>query len=447
MSAPELHLFVVWPKARFVEDRILEDLRRETEVVWTGEMRFEGDMALAYRRFYGPSLPDAGRKVANCGTGTFVMAVVRDVRPEYDTVDAGGRNPVHCNVRMLGLKTKYREWAGRRHRVHGTVIPEEFARDVEILTGRKAAEWQNGAPDGEMRPNLPDGWAAVSSLAPFARGRIAPTWGADAEERPELVGRTLFLKDKYINDAFCFGTCLGLDAVEKRSSKAIWSIGNEYRITARMHELAPNLVPRPLAWRFAADGSWASVVTERVKGPSLSELLKRGLSDAEADSFAADILTLADALEKAGIVHRDLFSDNLLLGADGHLKAIDWQLAIERASYREDPWVARHWKFRYVVFGVNRELGLGVWNDIHALWKLLAEFPQTDFVKSVRTSLSERTAGMAFSSPPDRMTRIKLALYGLSLRLQMLLRGKRHRKYAQLERRWRTVTCNWPQEF
>ena len=444
MSAPEQHVFVVWPKARFVADRILGDLRCETEVVWTGEIRFEGDMSLAYRRFYGPSLPDAGRKVANCGTGPFVVAVVRDVRPEYDTPDAGGRHPFRCNVRMLGLKTKYGQWAGRSDRVHGTVTPDEFARDVEILTGRKAAEWRDGAPGGEMRPKLPDGWAAVSSLAPFASGHIAPTWGADAEERPELAGRTLFLKDKYINDAFYSGTCLGLDAVEKRSSKAIWSIGNEYRITALMYDVAPNLVPRPIAWRFAADGSWASVVTERVKGPSLAELLKRGLSDAEADSFAADVLALADALKKTGVVHRDLFADNLLLGADGHLKAIDWQLAIERASYREDPWVVRHWKFRYVVFGVNRELGLGVWNDFHALRKLLAEFPQTDFVKSVCASLSERMSGMAFSFPPDRMTRIKLALYGLSLRFQMLLRGKRHRKYAQLERRWRTVMCKWP---
>ena len=443
MSAPELHLFVVWPKARFVADRILEDLRRETEVVWTGVMRFEGDMALAYRRFYGPSLPDARRKVANCGTGPFVVAVVRDVRPQYDTVDAGGRSLVHCNVRMLGLKTKYREWAGRKHRVHGTVVPEEFARDVEMLTGRKAAEWQDGAPRGELRPKLPDGWAAVSSLVPFARGRMEPTWGADADERPELVGRTLFLKDKYINDAFYSGTCLGLAAVEKRSSKAIRSIGNEYKVAALMHDAAPTLVPRPLAWRFAADGSWAAVVTERVEGPSLTELMRRGLADAEADTFAADILALAEALSKAGVVHRDLFADNLLLGADGHLKTIDWQLAVERASYREDPWVVRHWKFRYVVFGVNRELGLGVWNDFHALWKLLAEFPQTEFVKSVRANLSERMAGEGFSARPDKWTRMKLWMYGLSLRLQMALRGKRHRKHAQLERRWRTVTQNW----
>jgi serine/threonine protein kinase len=179
----------------------------------------------------------------------------------------------------------------------------------------------------------------------------------------------------------------------------------------------------------------------KVSGPSLTELLARGVTDAQADGFADDIRVLAEALKREGVLHRDLFSDNLLLDADGHLKAIDWQLAIDRARYREDPWVTRNWKFHYVVFGVNRELGLGVWNDFHALAKVLAQLPQTVAVREVLAWLEKEMPEMAFARPPKGWTRFRLWLYGCSLRFQMLLNCRRPEKYARLERRWRTVRC------
>ena len=46
---------------------------------------------------------------------------------------------------------------------------------------------------------------------------------------------------------------------------------------------------------------------------------------------------------------------------------------------------------------------------------------------------------MAFAAPPDRMTRFKLRLYALSLRVQMFLNRNRPEKYARLKRRWRTI--------
>lgn len=49
--ASELALFVLWEKSRFVEERILADLWRETSVRYVKELRFEGDPALAFRRW------------------------------------------------------------------------------------------------------------------------------------------------------------------------------------------------------------------------------------------------------------------------------------------------------------------------------------------------------------------------------------------------------------
>lgn len=62
-------------------------------------------------------------------------------------------------------------------------------------------------------------------------------------------------------------------------------------------------------------------------------------------------------------------------------------------------------------------------------------------VVAAARKLAAEAASMTYAAPPDRPTRVKLWFYALSLRLQMFLRGRRHRKYAQLERRWRTVKC------
>ena len=261
----------------------------------------------------------------------------------------------------------------------------------------------------------------------------------------------VFLENKYINEVFYEGKFNGRDCIVKCSRRCAWSLGNEFELASRIYEAAPSVVERPLAHGtdFAADSGveapqgLAYVVTERIAGPSLTELLEKGIDERQAGAFAADIVALAHALRDKEVVHRDLFEDNLLLGADGHLKAIDFQLAIDRGHPREDPWVKRHWKFRYVVFGVNRELGLGVWNDFHALWKILAKFPQTPAVKAAVAEIVSEAPLMTYSDPPGPFTRFRLWLYALSLRAQMLLRGKKHRKYAQLERRWRTVKCRW----
>ena len=207
-----------------------------------------------------------------------------------------------------------------------------------------------------------------------------------------------------------------------------------------MFEAAPEVVAEPLAWHDQP----AFVAVEKVDGPSLTELLAAGVAPAQADGFAADVLRLARALREAGVVHRDVFSDNLILGTDGHLKLIDFQLAIDCADYHEDPWVERHWKFRYVVFGVNRELGLGVWNDFHAFGKVLALLPQTDVVKDAAAWLAAEAPQMTFGAPPDKFTWFKLRLYALSLRFQMFLNRNRAEKFARLERRFRTITNHQP---
>ena len=425
---PELHLFVLWEKARCVEARVLEDLghQADIEVIGKWELAFSGPAAEAYPAFYGRKKPLDGRlKARKCGRGAFLLIVVRNLNPSYGSRWARDEKYYIANELMYDLKARYREWAGRKHRVHGTTSMKEFARDIFILTGHTAEEWARGVPD-DIRLNIPAraGWRQVVD---------------DAGAEVGLADCRVLLENKYINDVFFEGRFHDRPAIVKCSSTCAWSIGNEFRLASRLHAVVPSVVAEPLAAWASDDGRRAFVVTEKVSGPSLTDLLAQGVTDAQADGFAADIRTLAEALKKTGILHRDLFSDNLLLDADGHLKAIDWQLAVDRNDYREDPWVERHWKFHYVVFGVNRELGMGVWNDFHALGKVLALLPQTAAVKDVAAWLTAEEPEMTFAAPPGRWTRVRLWLYAISLRLQMALNRRRPEKYARLERRLRTI--------
>ena len=179
-------------------------------------------------------------------------------------------------------------------------------------------------------------------------------------------------------------------------------------------------------------------MTEKVGGPSLTDLLMRGVTEAQADGFASDILTLAKALHETGILHRDIYTDNFLLGADGHLKVIDLQMSIDRNDYREDPWVAAHPKFLYVVFGVNHNTPCGCWDDRAALDAVLALLPATDAVAQARRKLAAMP-DIAFTARPPLGARLVLGAYALSLMIQSHVPWRSRKRRNQARKRLDTI--------
>ena len=253
-----------------------------------------------------------------------------------------------------------------------------------------------------------------------------------------LTGCRVVLENKYINDVFFEGQFKGRDAIVKCSSTCAWSIGNEFRLASRLRAAAPLVVPEPLAVWTSDDGHRAFVVTEKVGGPSLTDLLMRGVTEAQADGFASDILTLAKALHETGILHRDIYTDNFLLGADGHLKVIDLQMSIDRNDYREDPWVAAHPKFLYVVFGVNHNTPCGCWDDRAALDAVLALLPSTDAVVQARLKLAAMP-DIAFTARPPLGARLVLGAYALSLMIQSHVPWRSRKRRNQARKRLDTI--------
>src|SRR3978361_1571377 len=98
----------------------------------------------------------------------------------------------------------------------------------------------------------------------------------------------------------------------------------EARVAARLSH--PNAVS---VYDQGTDGSHVFLVMELVRGRTLRDLLReRGvLSPAQAVSIMEPVLGALAAAHRAGLVHRDVKPENILLSDDGAVKVADFGLA------------------------------------------------------------------------------------------------------------------------
>ena len=439
---PELHLFVIWSSALPLADRMLADMARRLEIVWRCEFPIEGRTRDFYRRFYAHMRLDGKRKEKSCGKGPYMLVVVRDPVPEY--VNSPSGNTV--NRTMLELKARYREWALRGYRVHGTLTREEFARDIMVLTGHSAAEWALGVPDGAIGPCLPP----LSSLPPVPgllerirlrlaqkkacakkRKRLskrirAAWWDVITSEGPAmgLFDCRVLIENKLVNDIFFEGTFNGEPCIVKCSSRAPESIENEYTMSRRLNAVAL-VCAEPLALWRSPDGRRAFVVTRRLPGPSLSAIVAKHVGEEEAIGVLEDMIRIADALIKSGIVWRDIIPDNFMRDSDGHLKLIDAQFAIDRNNFREAPFLLKNWSYRMLTFAHHPMTAGYGWNDAAMMlfytWKLSSSPRAQELCDKLR-AMSDASN---FTVEYGGMDRFRMRLALAVMRVQRAIAGLR----------------------
>jgi len=140
---PQVYLFVVWQKGRKFESRIREDLSakfrilKEYEVSWNRWQSIRNFSAFYRHAAFFSWL----RKCWVCGTGPFRVMMVEDRVPEGFTGE---------NARIVAAKHLYREWAGKRWRVHSSVSLEETQHQYRLLTGRSLEDFVAEAHDGTV---------------------------------------------------------------------------------------------------------------------------------------------------------------------------------------------------------------------------------------------------------------------------------------------------------
>lgn len=204
-----------------------------------------------------------------------------------------------------------------------------------------------------------------------------------------------FLENKLVNDIFYEGLFNGKPCIVKCSSRAPESILNEYEMSRRLAAVDPGVCATALAKWMSPDGRRAFVVSERLPGPSLTELRERGATSEEAIGAIGDMIRITKALLESGIVWRDIISDNLMLDGEGHYRLIDAQFAVDRNDFHEDPFLAVRWTYRNTIFAQHPMMAGRGWNDaammLFYVWKL-SESPRVVKLCDELKSMTEADA-------------------------------------------------------
>ena len=249
--------------------------------------------------------------------------------------------------------------------------------------------------------------------------RERAAWDALVKEEGSKIGLTdcrAFLENKLLNDIFYEGFFNGRPCIVKCSSRAPESIENEYTLASRLHAKDPAHFPAVFACHV---GRMAFVVTEKIGGG-------KSLDDVPAEGFGDDLVASVDALYLANVVHRDILPSNFLVAPDGHLKLIDFQLAVDMETKKVDPWLMRHPSCHFLVFAAAIGTS-GAWWDDAAFVDFLFPF--------LRERLRSRIGRLRFEVPFSPLVRIRLAVLAYSMRIQRLFTRKGSRKRQSIDRR------------
>lgn len=386
----ELHLIVLWERARACEDRIVEDIRRHVRIVASFTQTWPGDPREGYARFYGAKAALAAGKVESCGGGAFRVVIVCDERPRYGWRKTS-RGTESVSLRLFAMKKRYRAWAGG-HTVHATNSPAEAERDIFLLTGRRVADWLRDSSAEGVAVFAP-GWEQLAD--PGTAIREAPSPTADAAKQVAALCEKVFplsqmtfaderlrVSESNLKELVFAAVASGASACSVHYlTTGRETLATDFDFGRRFCRRMPQNGLRPLFFRLDENGeSFGVGVRQRTPGRSLRDAVRRGLSAADSARLANELLEIAEALAELGICHRNLTPDELWVGDDGHVRVPDFSFAVDLDGGRETNALSRMPETLANVGGGYR-LDAGRWCDRLALARcaeLLPGCPERD---------------------------------------------------------------------
>lgn len=180
MTESEIHLFILWETARNKQTQILEDIKSKFEILQVFEIIWSPDLVSNnFTRFYGVNLPSHSIKEKECGSGPFLLVIVKVISVDYDGAwTSHGWEYVERN--MFEAKQLYRSWTGGGHKVHGTTNVLETNSNLSLLLGLHTEDFLQqylGYWNGQIIKKTKDiegasGWTSLSHLFYVLNGTI-----------------------------------------------------------------------------------------------------------------------------------------------------------------------------------------------------------------------------------------------------------------------------------
>jgi hypothetical protein len=138
----EIHLFIIWENARFLEEKILEDIKSKFVIMNVYEVEWsKSKFAENLSRFYGLKLPKGSNKERHCGMGPFLLIIIKDVNPIYNNAETSSGFEL-VNINTFNAKQLYRKWTHGGHKIHSTNSLMESKHDIVLLIGQTVEEFE-----------------------------------------------------------------------------------------------------------------------------------------------------------------------------------------------------------------------------------------------------------------------------------------------------------------
>ena len=130
------HLFLLWDKALFAKEKIINDLNESFVVEKAFYIKWDkANFARNLQSLYGHRLGSPIEKIIPCGKGKFLFLLVKDENPVYELKELyDGQDTINTNI--FKKKELYRKWTSGSNRIHCSDNKDELLHDLVVLFGK-----------------------------------------------------------------------------------------------------------------------------------------------------------------------------------------------------------------------------------------------------------------------------------------------------------------------
>lgn len=127
------YLFIIWNKALFCKDKILDDLSKDFEIVKSFYMEIpKNNFKESLLAFYGTKASNLDEKIFAIGNGKFYVVIVKDNNPSFEERKTYNGFEL-VNSKIYDKKWLYRKWTAGSFRIHSSQSENETIHDLSIL--------------------------------------------------------------------------------------------------------------------------------------------------------------------------------------------------------------------------------------------------------------------------------------------------------------------------